>query len=126
LRWKFGNTGEVLEYGVLLSVKQKDQVLFERQMSQLKTFYTDTKALLPPSEQELPIEGMNLLRLMVQNRTAEFHTQLELLSPEVRAACGTDRREAIARDVLAWGCQRERCFLLLHAGQVGGLSTFTT
>jgi 26S proteasome regulatory subunit N12 len=41
--------------------------------------------VLATSEQEMPIVGMNLLRLMVQNRTAEFHTQLELLSPEVRS-----------------------------------------
>jgi hypothetical protein len=30
--------------------------------------------------------GLNLLRLLVQNRIAEFHTELELLSPEVRPA----------------------------------------
>jgi hypothetical protein len=29
--------------------------------------------------------GLNLLRLLVQNRIAEFHTELELISPEVRA-----------------------------------------
>ena len=29
------------------------------------------------------IVGLNLLRLLVQNRIAEFHTDLELLSPEV-------------------------------------------
>lgn len=36
---------------------------------------------LPPSAQEYPILGLNLLRLLVQNRIAEFHTELELLSP---------------------------------------------
>ena len=35
---------------------------------------------LPPSPQEYPILGLNLLRLLVQNRIAEFHTELELLS----------------------------------------------
>lgn len=35
---------------------------------------------LPPSAQEHPILGLNLLRLLVQNRIAEFHTELELLS----------------------------------------------
>ena len=39
--------------------------------------------MLPDSQQEYPIIGLNLLRLLVQNRTAEFHTELELLSPEV-------------------------------------------
>ncbi len=27
--------------------------------------------------------GLDLLRLLVQNRIAEFHTELELLTPEV-------------------------------------------
>ncbi|CAL5438785.1 unnamed protein product [Camellia sinensis] len=36
--------------------------------------------LLPPSPQEYPILGLKLLRLLVQNRIAEFHTELELLS----------------------------------------------
>ena len=35
---------------------------------------------LPPSPQENLILGLNLLRLLVQNRIAEFHTELELLS----------------------------------------------
>lgn len=35
---------------------------------------------LPPSPQEYPTLGLNLLRLLVQNRIAEFHTELELLS----------------------------------------------
>jgi len=75
---------EVAEYAVLLSVQLEDQAMFERHFNQLKTFYTDTRALLPVSQQEYPIIGLNLLRLLVQNRTAEFHTELELLSPEVQ------------------------------------------
>ncbi|GAA0183446.1 protease [Lithospermum erythrorhizon] len=39
-----------------------------------------TSGSLPPSPQEFPILGLNLLRLLVQNRIAEFHTELELLS----------------------------------------------
>ena len=35
--------------------------------------------IIPPSPQEYPILGLNLLRLLVQNRIAEFHTELELL-----------------------------------------------
>ncbi|MCD7470868.1 26S proteasome non-ATPase regulatory subunit 8 A [Datura stramonium] len=40
-----------------------------------------SSSCLPPSAQEYPILGLNLLRLLVQNRIAEFHTELELLSP---------------------------------------------
>jgi hypothetical protein len=41
------------------------------------------RALLPPSQQENLIVGLDLLRLLVQNRIAEFHTELELLSSQV-------------------------------------------
>ena len=35
--------------------------------------------IIPQSPEEYPILGLNLLRLLVQNRIAEFHTELELL-----------------------------------------------
>jgi 26S proteasome regulatory subunit N12 len=37
--------------------------------------------IIPSSPEEYPILGLNLLRLLVQNRIAEFHTELELLPP---------------------------------------------
>lgn len=42
--------------------------------------------LLPPSQGEHHLTGLNLLRLLVQNRTAEFHTELEVLAPEALAS----------------------------------------
>lgn len=39
--------------------------------------------LIPPSSSEQLVVGLNLLRLLVQNRGADFHTELELLTPEV-------------------------------------------
>ncbi|KAE8649215.1 26S proteasome non-ATPase regulatory subunit 8 homolog A [Cucumis sativus] len=71
----------IYEHAVLLSVKVEDQGAFERDFFQLKPYYTDAHNRLPPSPQEYPILGLNLLRLLVQNRIAEFHTELELLSP---------------------------------------------
>ncbi len=46
--------------------------------------YTDTpcvacSSVLPPSPREFPIRGLNLIRLLTQNRIAEFHTTLESL-----------------------------------------------
>lgn len=70
---------DIYEQAVVLSVKTEDQDAFERDFFQLKPFYTDTCGLIPPSPQEYPILGLNLLRLLVQNRIAEFHTELELL-----------------------------------------------
>ncbi|KAI3914948.1 hypothetical protein MKX01_018117 [Papaver californicum] len=71
---------DIYEHVVVLSVKAEDQDAFERNFFQLKPYYTDTAGRLPPSVQEYPILGLNLLRLLVQNRIAEFHTELEILS----------------------------------------------
>ncbi|KAF9592863.1 hypothetical protein IFM89_018417, partial [Coptis chinensis] len=71
---------EIFELAVFLSVKAEDQEAFERDYCQLKPYYTDIGNRLAQSPQEYPILGLNLLRLLVQNRIAEFHTELELLS----------------------------------------------
>lgn len=42
------------------------------------------RSMLPPSPQENLILALNLLRLLVQNRIAEFHTDLELIPAEVK------------------------------------------
>ncbi|GAB2296128.1 26S proteasome non-ATPase regulatory subunit 8 A [Dionaea muscipula] len=72
---------DIYEHAVVLRVNMEDQIAFERDFFQLKPYYTDARGLLPPSLLEYPILGLNLLRLLVQNRIAEFHTELELLSP---------------------------------------------
>ena len=41
------------------------------------------RGLLSPSKQQNLITGLNLLRLLVQNRIAEFHTELELIPQQV-------------------------------------------
>ena len=41
------------------------------------------RGLLLPSQHQNLITGLNLLRLLVQNRIAEFHTDLELIPQEV-------------------------------------------
>jgi 26S proteasome regulatory subunit N12 len=35
--------------------------------------------MIPPSPDEYPVLGLNLMRLLAENRIAEFHTELELL-----------------------------------------------
>lgn len=71
---------DIYEHAVVMSVKMEDQEAFERDFCQLKPYYTDARDCIPQSPQEYPILGLNLLRLLVQNRIAEFHTELELLS----------------------------------------------
>jgi len=36
-------------------------------------------SVLPHSKHEFPIRGLNLIRLLIQNRIADFHTTLESL-----------------------------------------------
>ena len=40
---------------------------------------TDSSSILPPSQREFPLFGLNLMRLLTQNRIADFHTALESL-----------------------------------------------
>jgi 26S proteasome regulatory subunit N12 len=96
--------GETLEQAVLLSVLRTDKVGFQRHVSQLKPLYTDERCLrhrvcklrrylifvlplytLPrcscqPGDARSCIVGLNLMFLLVENRLAEFHSELELLT----------------------------------------------
>merc|ERR1711998_354042 len=60
----------------------EDTADFERHMALLTPYYTDFGGLLPQSENYFKILGLNLLRLLAQSRFADFHVQLETLSPE--------------------------------------------
>jgi CSN8/PSMD8/EIF3K family len=42
-------------------------------------FFFVHSSILPRSEREFPIRGLNLIRLLIQNRIADFHTTLESL-----------------------------------------------
>mmetsp|Transcript_53190 Transcript_53190/g.105776 ORF Transcript_53190/g.105776 Transcript_53190/m.105776 type:complete len:273 (-) Transcript_53190:265-1083(-) len=77
---------EVLEQGAMLSIQTMEISAFERYVAQLKIYYSDCAATLPESARRFPILGLNLLRLLAQNRIAEFHTELELIPPELQAS----------------------------------------
>ncbi|CAL5014941.1 unnamed protein product [Urochloa decumbens] len=72
----------IYENAVILSLKIKDREALERNCCQLKEFYINTCGMIPPSSDEYPFLGLNLLRLLADNRIAEFHTELELLPLE--------------------------------------------
>ncbi|VDB97002.1 unnamed protein product [Peniophora sp. CBMAI 1063] len=72
-------TRDILEIGAYWSIRTKDVPSFDRYFSQLQTFYDDFSSILPPSQREFPIRGLNLIRLLIQNRIADFHTTLESL-----------------------------------------------
>ncbi|KAI0921355.1 hypothetical protein AcW1_004646 [Taiwanofungus camphoratus] len=70
---------DILEIGAFWSIRSRDIPSFDRYFSQLQTFYNDYSAVLPPSPREYPIRGLYLIRLLTQNRIADFHTTLESL-----------------------------------------------
>ncbi|PSC75509.1 26S proteasome non-ATPase regulatory subunit 8-like protein A [Micractinium conductrix] len=76
---------QVLELAVLLAVRQCDEAAFERNYAQLRVYFSDARGMLPPSGQEGALTGLHLLRLLVANRIAEFHSELEVVPPEVQA-----------------------------------------
>lgn len=71
---------ETLELATFLSLVDKDEAAFERHLNQVKTYYTDYAHLLPSSERKWPIMGLQLMFLLSDNRIADFHTELELMS----------------------------------------------
>ncbi|GLD99793.1 hypothetical protein PINS_up008521 [Pythium insidiosum] len=76
----------VLESATMLSVLSEDMAAFERNVLQLKPYYSNPfAAQLSPSPLHYPILGTRLLQLLVENRMAEFHNELELISDQGRA-----------------------------------------
>jgi 26S proteasome regulatory subunit N12 len=68
---------ETLEYATLLAAKTKDLSSFERHVNQVKSYYG--RSDVDRSSREYLILGLNLLRLLAENRIGEFHTELELI-----------------------------------------------
>jgi len=73
---------EILEYAVILSIKTKDKEAFQRNLSSLRPYYTGYSSVVSESEMKYFILGLNLLYLLVENRLADFHCELELLSEQ--------------------------------------------
>lgn len=72
----------MLEIGAFWSLEKKDVASFERYVAQLKCYYFDYAENLTNSDYMYPILGLNLMRLLAQNRLSEFHTELELFPPD--------------------------------------------
>jgi len=76
---------ETLETALLLSVRLGDVEGFARHYAQLRPLYIDLAGVLqPPSPRERLVVGLNLTRLLSQNRIADFHTELERVPHDVR------------------------------------------
>jgi 26S proteasome regulatory subunit N12 len=74
-----GVTREILEIGAFWSIRAQDIPSFDRYFAQVQAFYSDYEDVLPDSPRQRPLQGLNLIRLLTQNRIADFHTTLESL-----------------------------------------------
>ncbi|KAK4052035.1 regulatory particle non-ATPase [Microbotryomycetes sp. JL201] len=74
---------EIFEIGAFQSIRSQDVPAFERYLSLLSTFYNDFASKLPKSQNEAPLFALSLLRLLSQNRIADFHTLLETMPKDV-------------------------------------------
>jgi 26S proteasome regulatory subunit N12 len=65
----------VFEIGAYTSIRLKDKTSFVNYIGYLQNFYS----LGQGGEHEPELTGLNLLRLLAENKIAEFHTQLEII-----------------------------------------------
>lgn len=65
----------VFEIGAYTSIQLQDQPAFVNYLGYLHNFF----ALGAGGEREAELTGLNLLRLLAENKIAEFHTTLEIL-----------------------------------------------
>ncbi|KAI8451330.1 SAC3/GANP/Nin1/mts3/eIF-3 p25 family-domain-containing protein, partial [Phakopsora pachyrhizi] len=85
----------ILEIGAFHSVRTHDIPAFERYISQLGPYYNDYKSILKPSQFRYPLIGLNLLRLLTQNKIAQFHTIIECLVKEQNQSSSTGQIEIL-------------------------------
>ncbi|GAA5957350.1 hypothetical protein JCM3765_000432 [Sporobolomyces pararoseus] len=112
---------EILEIGAIHSVRTSDVPAFERYLSLLQSYYQDPSIISKlsssstNSSQRDSITALNLLRLLSQNRIAEFHTVLETLEKEVVESKPVD-----------WVLQLERSLMEGSYSKVWSLCRSTT
>lgn len=71
---------ETLELATFFSAHVGDLKGFKRNISQLKTYYSDYTSILERSVHQKLILGMNLLSLLAEGLLVEFHMELESIS----------------------------------------------
>jgi 26S proteasome regulatory subunit N12 len=69
---------EAYELGCLISIELEEIEGFERHYALVKSCYTDYASVIPASENQHQLQGLNLLGLLAQSKIAEFHTGLDL------------------------------------------------
>jgi 26S proteasome regulatory subunit N12 len=72
---------KVFEIGAYTSILLKDKASFVNYIGYLQNFYS----LGQGGENEPELTGLNLLRLLAENKIAEFHTQLEIIEATAKS-----------------------------------------
>ncbi len=67
---------------MVYAVKKDSIEELESGMIQLRAFYSESKAVLAPSPDKYGLLGLYLLFLIYKNKTADYYTELELLTVE--------------------------------------------
>lgn len=75
---------EVYEYAAILSINMEDKESFQRYIASLRPYYTTMKSD-DGSELTYTVVGLSLLYLLVENRLADFHCELELLTEQEKS-----------------------------------------
>jgi len=74
---------DVFEYECLCAARTGDVQSFNSAFARLRSYYTDFQGSdIETSTRQMLLMGLNLLCLLVQNRVAEFHAQMELVPAE--------------------------------------------
>lgn len=74
------------EHAALYSLLKKDNAGFERHFHLAKCAYKDSGAGVKPSNEWNVVNGLYFMHLLVLNRLAEFHAELEVMSSEQLAS----------------------------------------
>ena len=91
---------DTFEMAVLHAVTSGNEAAAERDHAQLRPFYVDCRGLMPDSKLEPLITGLNLTRLLVQNRIAEFHVELETVPAHVADSAHVAHAVALESDLM--------------------------
>lgn len=134
----------MFESAIFLAVKTHDIAVFDRNMAQVKIYYNDywyvfssekenfrslcsllsfaesigSSKTMAPSDRQPIVLGLNLMRLIARNQIADYHAELELLSPHFRSsqyiqyAMGLERCETTSSSsfrVASHSSQQRQC-----------------
>jgi 26S proteasome regulatory subunit N12 len=87
----------ILEIGAYTSIRRNDKAGFVTYIGYLQTFYSQGLG----GAREAELTGLNLLRLLAENKIAEFHTQLEVIDITAPTVANSDHVK-FARGLEEW------------------------